>query len=326
MRIVSLCIAIFSIFLSLNAHSESFFRFRYSIEEKSTLGQVLNKFTNKNVNFKNESPSILKTKSQNPNVVNWNYLETGLGFDIYLEKKLASKKAIAEYIKRKDRTKVVVKRNRQYQLNVFYMASNGIFQQSNQSKSVKIEFKQYSPYTFGIGYNYLFKNKPYQWVSSLYLSHLETASTNFDQNVSLQPEIGFNLYFQYDEYKRKNSYYFGFDYERFNTFNLPTLESSSISVVDLNFVSYLTAGLASSFAIFKLPVYFKFSVSKSLTYERKFSSSEGISHLSGFKAIVFFSTPIGGKWTFNLMQKYHSFSGDEKLSTIRYGAGFGYVF
>lgn len=311
---------------SQTVYGESYFRFRYVTEYKTNLIQILNSFTVKNINFKNESASIVKTRKQNPHVENWNYIDENIQIDVYLEKNIADKAKLAKYIKEKDRAKVIVQRTTFNQYIFSYSISQSSYQQKNQAKTFSRQYDVTSPYILGLSFNHFFKAKPYRLGLSLEYAGLSPSHTDQSDELTLDPEWNFGTSFQYDDYKNNNSYSFGFDYEKLNSINLDSLQLANTLIIDANNSAYLTIGFSKSFELSTFPLFFKLNLSKSLSSQKTTAGIENPNGIAGWKSLIYLSTPIAGKWTFHLFQKYYQFTGGEDFKILRYGAGVGYVF
>jgi hypothetical protein len=168
--------------------------------------------------------------------------------------------------------------------------------------------------------------------ASIYYSYLlPTTSKGADgttppNKVSIPPELGGNLYglFPIQEWP---ILYGGLDIEKFSSFNLDGIVNENIVYIDRNTILYITAGIIKKISEGNSSYTFKFSLSKSIMGTFENGNPDPLSQktiLSGYKIMAFTSIKMSPDWSTDMMVKYHSFSGDITLSTMRIGVGLTY--
>jgi hypothetical protein len=209
-----------------------------------------------------------------------------------------------------------------YSLFGFMTASAGTF--TEKVSSVSVTSKQNSPITIGIGGNFPFdEERIWSLNSSVYASYLTGQTTNRDEEVSIDPEVGINLYLQYAfPGNPLYSIYSGVDVERFSTFNTDDLITGASLDTREQLLSFATVGFNRLFMPGGKPFLFKVSYSFGITG----SSNEADKEFKGNKYLIYFNYKIFSKISLHFLYKFHSLTGPTDLSITRYGAGIGWSF
>lgn len=334
-------VLIFTFASYVNAADQKYFKrvisFGYLVQQEESLEDIYLKFTKSNFKFSKNNKVVQKTINANKEIKNWDRLASKTKIKLYIDLKTVDftsigdydqnlKNSIINYIsKAKAYRRNREERSKKFQYSLFYMTSKGSFEQ--QQGSDRVRFNQNSSFSLGAMAIYSPNKGPFTYSSSLYYSHLNTASDNqsLDKH-KIDPEIGFNIYADYN-YRSKFNAHFGFDVERFNTFNIDGLVNNEI-LFDTNLVGYFTVGISKSFQLFKRNFYSKLSISQSFFSNRKlaYNSSVNTGEFQGQKIIIYLSGEITKKFFLHGMYKYHTMSGPSNLSANRLGIGFGYKF
>jgi len=163
---------------------------------------------------------------------------------------------------------------------------------------------------------------------------LASVSSITNDNVTIPPEIGGNIYGEYRYEKWNSLFYIGPDFEKFSVFNLRGLQNDKKIYVDSISALYLTIGLAKSFNLLNQQLYTKLSLSKSIlsTYTNNaprslIDASEFVDEgkYSGMRVLFYLSYKFTDKYYLHSLLKYHTMTGPSDLTTLRIGLGFGYI-
>jgi hypothetical protein len=329
------------LFMTTKLYALSFYTVQYTVSPSDDFAKIIKKFVKLDAIINSKSPMIHKTRGSNPQISNWQDLKPGEKFKMYVSNDVIDMKkfkAFSKVLLKKKRAKLKKKnaadlrkkrlalRHSGYRGSAFYMASAGSFSQKSESRGINVDFTQNSPYTFGLSGLYYPIDKPYSFSTSIYYSNISPSSSNLSQSVIISAELGLNIYMQHDVYKYKFSYYGGFDYESFSTFNTGLLTTSNDIRMDENKVLYFTAGVSKLVKI-GIPLFSKLSISKSLTTSTTTASggTEPSKKYSGYKVMAYFNYKFHRRWFAHTLIKYHAMSGSDDLSVFRYGLGFGYI-
>ncbi len=321
------------IFSVQTAFGQKFFTLKYIVGAKDSYASILKKFVRIDAVINKHSPMIIKTKQENPHIASWEKLKVGAHIKLFINAEFLDKMKLELYKhelreKKKKREAEILKKRKSFSASVFYMASSGMFNQSNE-KFLKIDFAQYSFITLGGAFLYFPKNKKYHFSSSIYISKLGTNTNNLNNDtISITPELGINGYFSYRFPKLSYSIYGGLDLETFSTFNLESIQMTQDFKMNESKVIYLTLGIDRTFNFFTHALYVKASLSKNITSSYT-SGSEiydpGIAY-SGFKLMLYINKKINKQYFWHFLYKYHSMSGPDNLLVNRIGVGIGYIF
>lgn len=339
----------FSVFFSLNlfalsvkdALKEEFGDVQYvklPYMNKSTtmsLRRVYESFTKEDVKVTADSPFLERTINANPKIKNWGRIKKGEWFYLYLNFDHISEEKLFQYRPSLHKKFMAVKRRYEdkqnrpdgFKSSLFYMASYGMFNESNPDRA-DLDFYQNSPATIGFAGSYYPKETKYSFSSSLYISTLVAATNNVeDGDLSVPPEIGANIYGEYPFYNLGFVGYAGFDFEKFNSLNLEGLQEEEELLVDQNNVLYFTLGAARHFYIFDRTFFGKASFSRSIasTKELGYADSTDTQSFNGQKVMLYLSYKIKEKWFLHTLYKYHWMTGSSELTSQRLGVGFGYA-
>lgn len=314
----------------VNKREVKFLKIKYEVKKRMSLQSIYKGILYDDVKYSDKYKMVRATKKYNEQVGDWNKLSPQNIF-LYVDtskvniSKLIKGQKLSENQENQLRTKSnVIGRKNQYKYSLFYMASFGDFTQDKNTS--KVIFKQNSSFTLGLSLNYKLNIEKLSLSSSLYYSHLDTASANLNfDDVELDAEIGGNLYGNYKLLKGFKLYS-GVDYERFNTFNIDRLNNNSEIVFDKNQIVYLTFGLEKLLKILDRNILTKVSYSHSLFSFRSTSSGDSEEEYSGGKFMIYTSMDIYKKFYLHLLYKKHIMTGPSDLDISRFGIGFGYSF
>lgn len=329
--------------LSFNtAHAKKFVSFTYTVRKGDNFNQILKRFLKSGEELTAKSPSLRKTIAQNPKDIEWRNLKEGQKFTLFMDKEIFDSKAYKEYqlelrqqkviakkevLKKKALKKILDTRPSGFFASTFFMMSTGQYSQEPEDSSVDISFQQNSPYTLGLTTHYYPKDKNYSFSLSAYLSEITLASSNVSSDIDVPRERGVNAYIQHDLYSKGFSYYGGFDYETFSTFNTGLFNRNGTVELDLNKTLYATVGLAKLFKVWKLPIFTKLSFAKSISTTTD-TSPNGVINAEtydGFKTLLYLNYKIGKRWYIHNLFKFRRMTGPDNLNVARYGIGFGYI-
>jgi len=314
----------------------SFVKVKVVVYKKDTLAKILKRFVRDNSIISRKEAMVDKTLKSNPNIKNWRKLKTGETMYVYLDPKfidMEKMKAFRKSVKKvskKIKTKIKRKKSKVAikKWSTFYMASIGQFSQQNDSLA-KVEFKQNSTLTLGLMYTLYPKDGKYTILTSAYFSYLLAATSNLGtENIDVPIEVGFNIYYQYPFSKASYNLYGGLDYEKFNTFNLASVENDESLDFDENQIGFLTLGFSKAFKIKTRPFLFKGSFSQSAYSSRTvgYSDDTDTSTYTGSKFMAFLLSKINDQYFMSTLLKYHVLAGPSDVNVMRIGMGFGYLF
>lgn len=206
----------------------------------------------------------------------------------------------------------------------FLTASAGTFKETLSSQNITVTSKQNSPITFGIGGNYPFDDQRIWSInSSVYFSYLTAQTTNRDEKVNIDPEIGGNVYLQYTFPNHADySIYGGLDIEKFSTFNTDDLIAGAGLDSRTQLMSFATFGFNKLFMPGGKPLLFKLSYSLGVTS----SSNDTGKEFKGDKYLFYLNYKLFSNILVHFLFKQHILSGPTELSISRYGAGIGWSF
>lgn len=305
-------------------------------KDKERLSEIYKKFIKDDSIVSINHPMVEKTIKNNKRI-NFNNLKANSRFELYISVDLLDFDKLSKFqfnLKKSQRTTQEKLDKLKEELSesplrasVFYMASYGSFTQNNPAHA-DVTFLQNSPISLGLSVSYYPKEKPYNFAGSIYYSYLTTALIDqTDDEVKVDPEIGGNIYFSYKLKSPKMSWYTGFDFEKFNTFNLENLQKNSLVTFDTNQVIYLTVGASRSIDILGHKFFTKLSYSHSVVSSRdnSFAASEYNETFSGSKVLFYLFKNLGNSFFAHSLFKYHWMSGPSDITTLRLGLGFGYI-
>lgn len=325
-----------------SAFGANFYSFTYRLSKGDSYPGLLKQFVKEGTVINSKSPTVIKTIKMNPKVKDWRKLPIGKKVKLFYRKEIFDMKAYKAYkkrvkkaliakrkkeLKKKKKKKVLAARPNGLKASLFYMTSSGSFNQLSTKDSVNVDFTQNSPYTFGISGLYYPHMKPYSFSASIYSSALNANTTNAGGDITVPNELGLTAYLQHDLYEYGFSYYGGFDYESFSTFNTGQFINSGTIGIDENKVFYLTLGLSKLVKLGPIPLFLKGSFSKSLSTTTT-AAPTGVApttQYSGFKALFYTNYKFHKRWFAHTLAKYHKMSGPDELSVTRLGIGIGFI-
>ncbi|WP_412471164.1 hypothetical protein [Halobacteriovorax sp. RT-2-4] len=316
-----------------------YLRLSYQSVNSEKLQTIYEQLLIDSYNYEEEDFMAKKTRRENGHIKDWNNLKDK-SFRLYVEIELIDINKFMNILNLTDeQIKAlfgVVKSDRPtpkkqndsgpLKFSVFYMTSLGEFNQKSAPGSV--EFKQNSSVSLGLTSVYQV-NAKYGAQASLYYSHLNTASANqYLDNVSVDPEIGFNLYGTYKFAEYGLEAYAGLDFERFNTFNFDGLTEADQVKFDKNQIFFLTVGVQKNFKLYRRNFLAKFSYSHSLLSSRDigYANTSDKQEFTGGKIMAYVMGDITKKIFAHAIFKMHFMDGPTDLSVNRLGLGFGYKF
>lgn len=296
----------------------------YHVQKNVELQEIIRSFVKKDTPQDSISESVFITKKKNINIKDWDNLKKGDIVKLYLVPQSVDQEKFKIYKKFNN------EKNRS-RMSVFLMPSVGYFSQS-KTGTAAVKYVQLSPVALGISYGFSPSEKKYSFNTSLYYSYLLSTSNKGDtagvnaSNVSIPPEIGGNIYGEYFYEKENISVYSGIDGEQFSSFDLNGVLNDDKIYLDRNLIFYVTVGIAKNISYNQEKFSMKLSISKSFfgSFESGRPDSLNGAKLSGYKMMLYFNYQVSNKWSIGSLVKYHSFSGDNTLSSLRIGAGINY--
>lgn len=300
-------------------------RIRYQITDERNLPQILSKFLKPGSRLKRDSLIFEINKERNSHVDDWNDLDAGVEIDLYLPKGMVSAKKFKAYLALKKRRLEESKRKAPspWNTSVFYMASYGRFTQTQ--REINISFQQNSPLSLGVSTGYRLGDN-YSLSGSLYASYLTSASSSLGgSDIAIRPEIGGNAYLS-RKFGNNWNFFTGIDFERFTTFNINDIRSTSEIFLDENRMSFATFGIDKVIPFEKKRLLLRFSISPVLSSQRlSYTTAEEIEEVfSGIKYLIYINASINKKYYFHVLYKQHSMTGPGDLNVSRIGLGIGY--
>ena len=314
----------------------SFVKVKVVIYKKDTLAKILRRFVKEDSVINRKTAMVDRTLKSNPHIKDWRNLKAGETLDLYLDPKfidLGKMKKFRQDVKKvskniKTKIKNQKKKSKPKTKSIFYMASLGQFSQEN-ADIAKVEFKQNSPVTLGGMYTYYPENDKYSISTSAYFSYLLAASSNLEGGeVEVPLEIGLNAYYQYPLGNGSYNVYGGLDFEKFNTFNLASVDDENDLIFDENQLGFATIGFSKSFKLASRGFLFKGSFSQSVFSSRTvgYSGDSDSTAYSGSKIMGFLLSKLNDKFYLSSLLKYHVLSGPSDVTALRIGVGCGYFF
>ena len=326
--------------LSSNSFAKKYYRLSYIVRTGDSFSGIFKRFVKPGSIVHAQTDMTQKTKTANPHVENWGKLVPGTKLKIFVSADLMDVKRYKKYEKKvkkklskmkKEKKKAISKSTsgaNGIKWSAFYMGSLGKFSQVN-SQGTTINFFQNSPVSVGVSSSYYPAGKKYSFATSLYYSTLKAAVSNVTTGeLSVPPEVGGNLYYEYRVKKINSTLYAGFDYETFSTFNMGAVNKSGVLLIDKNSVTFLTVGVSKLLKIRSYKLFTKFSLSKSIASSQTVDSAgvdPGVGY-DGYKAMIYLNYKISKKFYLHSLFKMHKMSGPDELTTTRIGLGFGYIF
>ena len=320
-KTIFLIILLFSSSVMSNSKDiKNYYKIKFRIKEGEKISLILKAMVNKSVRLGSKSPTVIMTKRKNPKIKKWRNLREGQELILYVYKQEGDIRRIKNYLKSR-------RKSSDFDGSVFFMTSIGLFNQQLPRLDVNIDFNQNSPYTFGAMGNYNFYKNRYSVSTSAYLSSLSSNSSNYG-DIEIPDEIGLNIYFQKNNIGNSLAAYGGIDYETFSIFNSEIFSLDEKIEINNVVTTYLTLGISTKLSFFSTKIFTKFSVSKSIstTLENRDPTTPIINKYDGFKVMSYWNYKFYQNWFTHVLLKYHSFSGDDKISFLRAGVGIGYSF
>ncbi|MCO4794559.1 MAG: hypothetical protein KC493_12640 [Bacteriovoracaceae bacterium] len=314
-------IYLFTLFITLDAFCFISEPLIYEVEEKVSTLEKIAKINHSHVKnrFSSIEKYVQKLREWNPHIKNENKIF--MGTEIYVDYPYSPNSGHKWAPKIFWANKPTQPR---YSFFGFLTSSMGTFNETVSSQNVTVTSKQNSPITFGLGGNIPFDtDRVWSFNTSIYASYLTGQTTNRSEEVSVDPEIGLNLYLQYA--LPSNPYYSfftGVDIERFSTFNTDDLITGASIDTRTQLMSFATLGFNRLFMPGGKPFLFKVSYSQGVT-----SSSNAVGkEFTGSKYMIYLNYKVFSKILVHLLFKHHSLTGPTELSITRYGGGIGWSF
>jgi hypothetical protein len=171
-----------------------------------------------------------------------------------------------------------------------------------------------------------FNKTPPYFSGSLYASYLTSAANSLGgSDISVRPEIGGNAYLS-RKFGNNWNFFTGVDFERFTTFNINDIRSTSEIFLDENRMSFATFGIDKVIPFEKKSLLLRFSISPVLSSQRLgYTTAEEFEEVfSGIKYLIYINASINKKYYFHVLYKQHSMTGPGDLNVSRIGLGIGY--
>ncbi len=318
------------------------FKIKLVTKKNDGLARMYRKFAKEDAIIRKSTKMVgltLKDK-RNAKIKNWRRMKAGQTVVLHLDPKFIEVSKVRAFLKkqRAEKRKLAKKNqkkkkeNTSLNHNIYYMASQGQFKQDDTDLGTA-EFSQNSPVTLGYMYTFRPEKNNYSLSMSTYFSYLVATSSNISDDAKSVPmEIGTNLYYDHPFKigESNHAVFTGFDYERFNTFNLEGVENRSELIFDQNSIFFFTLGYSKVLSFtssFNLLMKLSFSQSVSSSRASGYSDETKSSEVyQGNKFLFFLATKIYGNWTMSFLVKQHTLTGPSAVSSLRIGLGTGYSF
>jgi hypothetical protein len=265
---------------------------------------------------------ILDIKKFNPNITNWNKLDSGT--KLYLDYPFPEYVSGANYAKELKTSLHQSEEGQKFSLSGYYSNTIGSYSESTNNQTIKSD--QNFPVTIGFSSSATTASRTHFLLASLYWAKSTSGKINGISNstindINIPGEIGYNFYYQYYLQKNKTGIYLGYDYEELNTFNTNQLLVGDPVKNISNKINYGTLGFNQSYEINNSVFNSKISFSNILS-----SKSSLGEKLTGYKYLVYLSLRPEGRISYNIIYKHHDLKGPTNLSINRYGIGIGFQF
>ncbi|MGE3610875.1 MAG: hypothetical protein AB7I27_14895 [Bacteriovoracaceae bacterium] len=224
----------------------------------------------------------------------------------------------------------LLKVRRRLKLSAVYFSQVSRYSEKLSENTGNVKNDRTSFFTLGLEARYRFWGTREFIRSQFYWSYINAAKLNGNQdsqkNLSIPPELGLGLYYDYFDKKFSDFVFAGLDLESFSSFNKDRFFANSNSFLDQNTIYYGTIGagitqkLKASIASFRLSYsHSMYSTTDSTDHADTFSGSRYMLQ-SIYKPDIFSKY----SWRFNL--KYVELSGPSHLTLLQLGLGVGYRF
>ncbi len=307
-----------------------YYRIPYTIKKHDTFSGIIKKVVKLNSVIDGNTSMIKKTIEKNPHIKDWDDLPSGEDIFLYVSPIYIDKSKLTRYMKKFNSnetrvTKFKAKIKKRFNTSLFYMASYGQFTQESSSLG-SITFNESSPASLGIATSFFPKKSHFGASASAYYSYILPASSNVGTvEVDVPPEIGANIYLDYEIISKAFNIYGGLDYEVFNTFDLATSQTSSVIELNENSVIYATFGVSKFFYFFNRAWFSKLSLSQSISSSLSTNVESPPEPYEGMKYLIYLNTKISKKFYVHTLLKVHQMTSDDDLTTYRLGVGIGYT-
>lgn len=209
-----------------------------------------------------------------------------------------------------------------------FTLSQGSFNETLTTSTGKIKSQQNSPFTLGIGGNYLFNgNTDNILATSAYWSFLKMSEVSGDtalatSSIKVPNEIGANFYLQHAFKEFDISPYAGLDYEKFSTFNTTEyIEQGASLSINTNTILLATLGVSKPFIVGEQTIITKLSMASVFSA----TSSAGTGNkFTGQRFLLFAGLHGADKFSYNFLYKRHILKGPTNLTIDRIGIGLSY--
>lgn len=303
---------------------------KYYVIQLETLGNesiidLYGKLLKDNKEVKKNQSAYLKTLKKNPHVIDWENIKKGSKLRIYVPATdLDSKK----YSKIKKKYKIQMVTNsleyenykgstlpRGLKSSLYVSYFRGELDQKNGYQSA--EFDHQSFINFGGQGNYYLNQTNHSLGFGLSAAKIDKASSNFDLgDVNLPWELNGYLYGEYKLQRRKTTFHYGFDYEKFSSIDLKESDTEQEVVLEKNSLVYGSFGVSTPFSILRTSFFTKLIFSRTLisnSYE-------------GYRTTLYLNKKFGQRYYIMSNFRYQSLSDESDMKIFRVGLGLGIMF
>jgi hypothetical protein len=212
-----------------------------------------------------------------------------------------------------------------YHLSLFYMGSAGTFRETaTQFNNISATSQQNSPLSIGASFSRL--REDYSYSGSVYLSYLNPGTTDFSgvrQEVDIPLEWGGNIYYKNKRNRFFAPVYYGFDIEKFSSFNTDELVLGDELDTREHMIMYATVGYDYLTTINDNFLLLRGSAARSFFSRANRKSLVSDKQFTGWRFTAYANFKPKGKIFYHLLYKIHTLEGPTKLTVQRIGLGFG---
>jgi hypothetical protein len=315
---------------SLLVEAKDYYSLTYKVRPNDTFAEILKKFVKNNAVINAETDLIKKIQRRNSPKIDWRHLTPGTDIQLYIDpanfdikkykiyEQLVMKDIDASKIRFENKT---FSSDKRFKFSFYYMPSSGFFNQT--LGLVHIGFKQNSLLTLGTSWVYYPEESFTSTSLGIYGSSFTSLYSGLaNEEKKIPPEIGVNLYEEFRLAKKGTTVYGGLDYEKFSTLDLTALAPETSLILSKNNIWYLSAGFSKSITFSNKTLLLKTTISQSF----KSSNSLSTNYYHGNKILFYVNYKMNDKLFVHSLIKYHTMSGIDKLTALRIGVGFGYIF
>jgi hypothetical protein len=260
-------------------------------------------------------------KKWNADVTDWNGLKKN--DQVYVDYPYASHVSGATWAPPLGRSKEYDEYDQYVSLSAFYASSFGNYKEATVDQEVTSG--QNFPVTLGAFLSVTNEEKIHFLNTSVYWAQAskgeikDNSDATETTKIDIPGEVGGNIYYQYYFKDQALGVYFGYDYEKLNTFNTSEILIGSSVENEKNDLHYVTLGASKNFSVLDLKMNLKTSASLIVS-----ASTTGSEELSGYKYIVYYTVKPEGRFSFSAFFKHHELEGATDLLINRFGLSVGF--